>query len=504
MLRNITQYLDNSARKYPDKAAFEDANGSITFRELFEKARDLAGNIAVLTEGRQNLPIAVYLPKSVDCIICFMAAAYSGNFYTPLDISMPLARLEKILDVLKPFIILTEKNSISTIKGLSPQSVCIDIEQNLSFEAPVELLQQIDDRIIDTDPLYVMFTSGSTGIPKGVVITHRAVIDYAEWLADTFSFSDKTVFGNQAPFYFDNSVLDIYSTLRNGAKTVIIPEEKFLLPVNLCKYLDEKKINTIFWVPSALVLVANSKALEKYIPQFLQNVLFCGEVMPARQLNIWIKHLPGSLYANLYGPTEITDVCTYFIVDRVFKDDEPLPIGFPCKNTGVLVLNEDNSLAEGDETGELCIKGTCLSSGYYKDAGKTEKAFVQNPLNPFYPEKIYRTGDLVYYNKRGELEYVGRKDYQIKHMGNRIELGEIEAAAMSFDGLTRCCAIYNEDKKKILLIVSPDSVGKMELYQCLKHILPHYMLPAQIETMNDLPLNQNGKIDRVLLRSRFC
>jgi non-ribosomal peptide synthetase component F len=301
MIKNVIQYLEKSAAAYPAKTAFEDSNGGVTFGELREKSRGLAGKINALVNGGTNLPVAVYLPKSVDCIVSFMAAAYSGNFYTPLDVSMPRPRLEKILEVLDPAVILTNSAGVSLFNEAPPRSVCINIDEAHNLPGNNAALPEILRNSTDTDPLYVMFTSGSTGIPKGVVISQRSVIDYAEWLSDTFSFSDYTVFGNQAPFYFDNSVLDIYSTLRNGAKTVIIPEEKFLSPVNLCKYLDEKRINTIFWVPSALVLAANSKALEKYTPKYLEKILFCGEVMPSKQYNIWKKHISKALYANLYG-----------------------------------------------------------------------------------------------------------------------------------------------------------------------------------------------------------
>jgi len=308
------------------------------------------------------------------------------------------------------------------------------------------------------------------------------------------------VFGNQAPFYFDNSILDIYSTVKNAGKMVIIPEEKFLSSKRLCRYLDEVGINTIFWVPSALVLVANSGALDAVCPKGIEKVLFCGEVMPTAQLNVWRRALPNALYANLYGPTEITDVCAYFIVEREFSDTESLPIGFPCQNTEILVLNERDEMVADGAIGELCVRGTCLSYGYYRSPEKTAAAFTQNPLNTMYPEKIYRTGDLVRYNQYGELLYLGRKDYQIKHMGHRIELGEIETAASAYRDVKQSCALYDVEKQRIILFVAAEDIDKTALYQHLKKCLPHYMLPSLIVDLEVLPLNANGKIDRLKLK----
>lgn len=510
MLNNVTDYLKHSAIVYPDKTAFQDEQHSLTFGQLDRQSRVLACKIAFAVGVKVSQPIGVYLPKSTDCIVAFFASAYSGNFYTPLDTTMPKSRLNKIADTLKPAVIITDTVHQETVMDVSPNSKIININNACVGVADDGLLDKIQQKIIDTDPLYVMFTSGSTGIPKGVVVSHRSVIDYAEWLTETFAFTEQTVFGNQAPFYFDNSILDIYSTVRNGCKTVIIPEERFLSPKRLCRYIDEAGINTIFWVPSALTLVANSGVLATdACPKSLEKILFCGEVMPTRQFNIWKRAIPNALYVNLYGPTEITDVCAYYIIRRKFRDNESLPIGFPCQNTKILVLSDDNEAVSGNEIGELCVRGTCLSLGYYKSPEKTAAAYTQNPLNYRYPETIYHTGDLVRYNEYGELLYVGRKDFQIKHMGYRIELGEIEAAAASFYAADRCCALYDSENNRILLVIVPENIDKAELYTHLKNMLPRYMLPMLIETLPAFPLNPNGKIDRaktaeLLRRKESC
>lgn len=499
MVNTIATYLKQTAKKYPNKVAFRDEKRSVTFSELDGYAMAVASAIRMRLEGAIKQPVGVYLPKGVDSIIAFMGVVYSGNYYTPLDTALPKVRLNKILETLEPALIVTDTCHEEMVLPYQTMMFAEAASENASGEQVEEALHAV----IDTDILYVMFTSGSTGNPKGVIVTHRAVIDYVDWLADTFSFDEATVFGNQAPFYFDNSVLDIYSTIRNGCETVIIPEEKFLSGTRLLQYLQEKKINTIFWVPSAMALVANAGALEKVSASQLTKILFAGEVMPTKQLNVWRKYIPDAVYANLYGPTEIAVDCTYYIVDREFEDTESLPIGVACKNTGILVLNEKDELTTTGEIGELCVRGTCLAHGYYKESQKTKEAFVQNPLNDKYPEMIYRTGDLVKYNERGELLFVGRKDAQIKHSGYRIELGEIETAASAVSGVESCCAVYDEEKKQIVIFVTPETIDKKMLYAQLKSALPHYMLPKLIVAKKALALNQNGKIDRLDLKRRL-
>lgn len=499
MLNTIINYLKISADRFPNKVAFRDREKCITFSALNKRARSLAYVINHKLEGSVRQPVGVYLSKSVDCIVAFMAVVYSGNYYTPLDTAMPKARLEKIINILDPAVIIT--NNAGQKDLAFPQMILAD--EIGSDNMDDRLIDEIGNSVIDTDILYVMFTSGSTGTPKGVIVSHRAVIDYVNWLSDTFTFNESTVFGNQAPFYFDNSVLDIYSTIKNGCETVIIPEEMFLSGKRLCTFVNESKINTIFWVPSAMALVANTGALEKVSMERLTKILFAGEVMPTKQLNLWRRFIPNALYANLYGPTEIAVDCTYYIVDREFDDRESLPIGVACKNTGVFVLNEKDELVSNGETGELCVRGSCLAFGYYGNPEKTREAFVQNPLNDKYPERIYRTGDLVRYNERGELLYVGRKDSQIKHRGYRIELGEIETAVSSIREIEHCCAVYDNNNQQIVIFVTPENIDKKELYAHLKNTLPSYMLPGLIISEKALPLNQNGKIDRLALKNRL-
>lgn len=503
MARLVTDYLDATARQYPEKIAFSDENREITFKALQHEARTIAASL--IKKEFFKRPVVIYLDKSVEVICCFMGAAYSGNFYTPIDTSMPASRIEKIMETVSPAVIITDKKHEESCRKFAG-AIPVELYENFMQGEPDDaLIQSALDRTIDTDILYVLFTSGSTGTPKGVIISQKSVIDYAEWVSPVFGISSETVFGEQAPFYFDNSILDIYQTLKNGATCHIIPQKFFMLPKNLFGFLTEKKVNTIFWVPSALCIMANLKAVDKFIVPTLQKILFCGEVMPNKQLNIWRKTYPNALYANLYGPTEITDVCAYYIVDREFSDDESLPIGFPCKNTDILVLDDDNKLItpkESGKKGELCVRGTCNSLGYYNNPEKTAAAFVQNPLHSNYQEIIYRTGDIVHYNERGEIMYDSRKDFQIKHMGHRIELGEIETAVSAVDGVKQNCCLYDSEKSKIVLFYT-GTIEPQEIIDRIKNSLPEYMIPNKKIHLENMPINMNGKIDRTELKKQL-
>ena len=501
MLHIVTQYLRESAMKYPEHKAFVDNRIVLTYKQAFEEAEHVAGFLVQKDFFRK--PVAVLMEKGSRNVAAFLGVAMSGNYYTVIDTKMPQNRVEKILDTFSPSIVIVDKRNENKAKDLG-RDYCVYEEllnKNLSTEDKAEI-EKAESRIIDTDLLYVLFTSGSTGIPKGVIITHRSVIDYTEWVAETFHLDHDTVIGNQAPFYFDNSVLDIYSTIRNGATLHVIPQMLYSFPIRLLEYIRDHQINTIFWVPTVLSRVADLNLLDKCEIDCLRKVLFAGEVMPARQLNAWIRRLPNAVFANLYGPTEITVDCTYYIVDREIKDDESVPIGYACMNTDILVLNDKNELVQTNEKGELCVRGSSLSLGYYNNPEKTAAAFVQNPLNNLYHELIYRTGDIVHYNERGEIIYDGRRDSQIKHTGHRIELGEIETAVFSHPAIKSNCCLHEPQKDQLVLFYVGD-VDEDELRRYLTGIVPEYMLPNIYHKLDAMPLNMNGKIDRVKLNEQI-
>ncbi len=500
MARIITDFIENNYKKHPDKVLFVD-DKAYTVSEFRIFARKIGAKI--LEYGFFKKPVAVLMDKSVHELSAFMGVAYSGNFYCPIDSKMPLHRIDSIFEVLQPSLLIVDKKNQKKLEGANIECLTICFEDIVESALSDEKIDSNCDRIIDTDALYILFTSGSTGIPKGVVVSHRSAISYADWVAETFDINEDSVLGNQTPFYFSMSVLDIYTTLRTGATMHLIPTSLFSFPVRLLEFIRDNLIDTIYWVPSALCLVANLKALGTRDISCIKRVLFAGEVMPAKQLNMWINELPDALFANLFGPTEFTDISNYFVVDRQLSDAESVPIGKPCKNSDVFIISDDGKeIKEINVSGELYLRGSLLAYGYYNNPEKTAEAFVQNPLNSAYPEIVYKTGDLVHLNEHNELIYDGRKDFQIKHMGHRIELGEIETAASSMDGIDRCCCLYNIDNKEIVLCYS-GSIDKTLLSSQLRSLVPIYMMPSVILKLQRIPTNSNGKLDRKVILERY-
>jgi D-alanine--poly(phosphoribitol) ligase subunit 1 len=497
---NVLEYLENGPlTQCRDKVAIKGADYSYTFAEIERFAKNCAALILKRTSSF-NQPVAVFLPKSAQAIIANLGILYTGNCYSNLDIKSPAPRLKSMLQNLGDGLIITSEAGSQLLRSLGiPDERILRIEEALTGTAFYEnaaLLARLD-QTIDTDPVYIIYTSGSTGVPKGVVIPHRGIIDYIDWARKTYQVAQDEVIGNQAPFFFDNSTLDIYLCLSCGATLTLIPEEIFAYPVKLIEFVRQAGITTFFWVPAVMTSVANFKILEEAELPPLKKILFAGEVMPTRTLNYWRQHYPDALFSNLYGPTEITVDCTYYIVDRDFKDDEPLPIGFPCRNSNVLILTDKNETAKAGEQGELCVRGSSLALGYWNNPERTAAAFVQNPLNPHFPELIYRTGDLVFRNDRGEIMYVGRKDFQIKHLGYRIELGEIEHAVFQVGGVRNACVVYNQTKKEIALFYESERELSPAVFRsALLKSLPKYMLPTAFHRLDGMPLNGSGKIDR--------
>ena len=496
-MTNLLGYLEETIKTHADKTAFAGENGSMTFGSIYEQARRI-GSFLAEKEVRRK-PVIVYMQKSPEEITAFLGVLYAGGYYVPVDKEMPEERRKNIFRMMPDAWCICEKDTKETGHVLEYQRL-------FRAEEKPGLLTAIREQHVDTDPAYTVFTSGSTGVPKGVVANHRSVIDYIEQLSEILHISGDTVFGNQAPFYVDACLKEIYPTLKYGAKTVLIPRKKFRFPVELVNFLNEQKINTICWVTPALTMISALNTFEAVKPGYLRTIAFGSEVFQTAQFRIWAENVPAE-YINLYGPTECTGMSAYYRVSREIREDEVIPIGRAFPNTGIFLLGEKEngeyliSPENEEEQGEIIIRGTCVTMGYYADQEKSSTVFVQNPLQKHYPEMVYRTGDIGRY-QNGELVFVSRKDNQIKHMGHRIELGEIETVTGRIENVFSCACIYSEKDRKIVLYYT-GLLQPGELKKKLKEKLPSYMLPSGIYRLEELPLTLNGKTDRKRLKELY-
>ena len=501
MTRNVIDYLNRIVNICPDKTAFSDGEVSLTFREVYDQSRAFASYLH--ESGIYKKPVVIYMQKSPAEVAAFFGTITAGNYYVPVDDTMPSEKIHMILDNVKSPLILCDEKTLEDAGKLETGGARVVLWKDL-LDTPVQdaALKEIRGKALDTDPIYIVFTSGSTGTPKGVCACHRSVIDYMEQLTGILGVSENTVFGSQTPLFVDACLKEVYSTLMFGATTYLIPKYLFAAPVPLVEYMNRYKINTVCWVVTALKMISSLGAFEEITPQYLHTIAFGSEVFPLREFRKWRKACPDAEFINLYGPTEATGMCCYYRVDRDFEDGEPIPIGRPFPNREILLFREDMTPAAPGEEGEICVRGNCLTLGYYNDPVKTKEAFVQNPLNPFYPELIYKTGDIGRMNERGELVFVSRKDYQIKRNGYRIELGEVEANVEKLPEISSAVCIWDNDKNRLVLYY----VGNVEerpLKKLLTEKLSDYMIPNRIVRLDKIPQTANGKIDRAGLKKLY-
>lgn len=525
---NLLSYLYTTAVKHPDKPAFLSETSALTFSELKSKSEIIGSFIA--NKNIYSEPVIVFMEKSPEEVSALQGVICSGNYYVALDLEMTDTRLSHIIEITESKLMICDKHTKSKAESLGFKGKIYNYDEIITGKIAHEVLLNIYQKIKDTNPVYIVFTSGSTGVPKGVMASHRNVIDYIEGLGEILECDENTVFGNQAPLYLDACLKDIYTTLKYGATTYFIPKKLFMAPVKLIEYLNENKINTICFVASALTIFTKLSAFEYTKPDYLRVIAFGGEVFPLSHFKQWKEACPNAKFINLYGATECTGMSSYYIVDDVERLENGIPIGKPLANTEILLLDEEGrpivKLLQGTEIssidkegnptvkqpadtkifrqdenglrGEICIGGTGLALGYYKNVEKTKEKFVNNPLNEGMSKLIYKTGDIGYYGEDGEIYFVGRKDNQIKHRGYRIELEEIEACGNEISGVERGACHYDNDKEVIFFFyegsIEPDKVKEY-----FRNKLTGYMVPGKIVKLAKIPVMPGGKIDRKAL-----
>lgn len=477
---------------------------SITFDELHKKSVCLGSHIVELTKGCVNTPIAVFLPKEIQTVVADIGIMYSSNPFMNLDVKTPKERIVNILNLIKPAAIITSSKFDKFFDGIELPKILIDQLDFNSLPTSVSKLDQRKSQLIDTDPFCLINTSGSTGTPKGVVLNHRSFFDFMAVSREKFGFDGSEILGSLSPVVFDIFDFELCMLMMFGSQIVLLDAMLAAFPARLLESLAANHVSFIFWVPSIMVNIANMQLLNKIALPDLKLVWFAGEVFPTKQFLVWYDKLPQTKFANLYGPIEITLDCTYYEVKERPLENEALPIGVPYRNTDVLILNDKDEKCGVEEEGELCVRGTSLAMGYYNNPEKTAAAFVQNPLNMSYPELIYRTGDMAYVRKDGNIIFKGRKDSLIKHMGYRIELGEIEHVVENDLKLVKyCCAVYHYEKKEIVLFYENDAeIADKDFRKEISKVFPSYMIPSVYIKMDELPRNTNGKIDRLLLKNK--
>lgn len=501
-MKNVLEYLEESCKRVPDKVAFVCEEDRITFRELKRRAFACGLKLTEYAQGAKNRPICVIGEREINALVCMLGCVYSGNFYVLVDASLPQARIESML---------ASVDFLGAISCSGQEYTCPGLAFSEVYErpdGPEDILPLPDDRMEEMirnvigktcsfDPLYGVFTSGTTGVPKLVVKSHASIISFIDEFVSMFGIGEEEILGNQFPFYFDASTKDLYSCLKCGLTVHIIPKMYFSFPQYLINYLIDHRITTIIWVPSALALVANGDGLETIgIPESVRKVFFVGEQMPLKQLNYWKRHMPETDFVNLYGSTEVAGNFLYYRYDDILPDDMRLPTGKPFPNTKVFLIDEaENEITAAGHEGEICVVSDTLSLGYYGNAGMTDQVFVRNPLVP-YRETMYRTGDLAVLDENGNIVWASRKDFQIKHMGYRIELSEIEVTLGAVPGIEECCCVYDGEKKKILFYYTAAEDLKKEIGRQVRARLPKYMFPSKYIHLESMPHNANGKIDR--------
>lgn len=499
-MKNVLEWLEHTADSKGHMPIYCDDNTTLYFDEVLQQSKQLGSALDEILSSKKA--VAVFMDRCPNTIVGYFGVLYSGRAYAPIDAKLPKPRIQKILDTLQPEIILTNHNLFDEVSTYLDADHIYCFEDLLSHPVAEDRLQSIRSGMIATDPLCIIFTSGSSGNPKGVMLSHLSMMTYIQAYASVMGIDDSDHIGNQSPLDYIAAIRDIYLPIYKGCQTFIIPKDYFMSPGNLFTFLNEHEITSVGWSVSAFTIASNLGAFSEYQLNTLKKICFSGSIMPCKVLRQWQENLPDALFVNQYGPTEATASCTYYKVDHVVEDEEVLPIGTAYDGYRVFLLKEDQTEAGVGETGEICVTGPGLALGYYGDPTRTNQAFVSNPLETAFTERMYRTGDIGSLREDGMLEFHGRLDRQVKHMGHRVELDELECAAAQVEGVAECGSLYDAKKEKLALFYT-GTIDKKQVAAALRENLPGFMVPRKVVLLEALPKLPNGKIDYTKLKENL-
>jgi amino acid adenylation domain-containing protein len=527
MTKLLHTLVADQAQQRPDALALVMYQERLTYGQLDDASNRLA---RLLTEGgcQHGDRVCFVMPKSPAALISILGILKAGCIYVPMDPSSPAPRAAKIVEACAPRWILGTGPAVGLVDELladarTAGSVSVGwmaaekpAAQNFTVKFCADDLQSFpasppECRSGPDDGAHILFTSGSTGIPKGVEITHANVLHFVDWAVPYFGIRPEDRNSGHSPLQFDLSTFDMFGTFAAGAQLHLVPPELNLMPNRLAEFIRASELTQWFSSPSILNYLAKFDAVRPGDFPSLKRLLWCGEVFPTPALIYWMKRLPKATFTNLYGPTEATVASSYYTVHACPTDDKAaIPIGTPCAGEELLVLDEQLQPVPPGEIGMLYIGGVGLSPGYWRDSEKTAGVFIPRPGSRDSRERIYRTGDLAKVGPDGLVYFIGRADTQIKSRGYRIELGEIETALNALDCLAECAVVAVNtggfDGAAICCAYVPApgaEVPATRLRQELSRVLPNYMLPARWMAFARLPKNSNGKIDRPKLREQF-
>lgn len=522
MVYLLQHLLINSAKNFPQKDAVVYGDKRITYQELDEVTDKLA---AVLQENgvKRGDRVGIYINKSIPSIVSIHGILKAGAVYVPLDPNAPLSRLAYIIENCGIQCLLTSTKKAPTLPQMFPERnplavvVLTDDLAEVGQIPGVELIpwskivgkEQVssgENASIETDLAYILYTSGSTGVPKGVMISHLNALTFVNWAQDAFAVAADDRLSNHAPLHFDLSIFDIFVAFKAGATLVLVPEGLSTFPIRVADWIENNQITVWYSVPSILSMMTLHGKLERYTFSKLRTILFAGEVFPVKYLRKLMALIPGAEYFNLYGPTE-TNVITYYQVSKLSSErTKPIPIGKTCKNMEVFGLMDDGrTVSQPGEEGELYARGSCVAQGYWGDAEKTNKVFLINPAQPNFQEKVYKTGDVVTLDEDGNYIYIGRRDHMIKSRGYRIELGEIESVLYSHPEVKEAAVVAVPDDlvgnriRAFVVLNNTNGVSASDIESFCADRIPKYMVPERIEFRETLPKTSTGKIDKPTL-----